>query len=44
MQNWGWGDPLLQMIHDAVNAAGTVAQSVATLIQEAKLDVIKIPG
>ena len=44
MQNFGWGDPLMQMINDAVSAAGTVAQSVATLIAEAKLDVIKIPG
>ena len=44
LDNFGWGDPLLQMIHDAVNAAGTVASSVATLISEAKLDVIKIPG
>ena len=44
MSNFGWGDPLLQMIHDAVNAAGTVSQSIATLIAEAKLDVIKIPG
>ena len=44
MKNFGWGDPLMQMINDAVSSAGTVAQSVATLIQEAKLDVIKIPG
>ena len=44
MQNMGWGDPLMQMIADAVNAAGTVSGSVATLIAEAKLDVIRIPG
>ena len=44
MRNQGWGDPLMSMISDAVNAAGTVAGSVATLISEAKLDVIKIPG
>jgi len=44
MANMGWGDPLLAVIHDAVNAAGTVSGSVATLIAEAKLDVIKIPG
>jgi uncharacterized protein len=44
MLNFGWGDPMLQMIHDAVNAAGTVASSVATLIAEAKFDVIKVPG
>jgi uncharacterized protein len=44
MTNFGWGDPMLQVIHDAVNAAGTVTGSVATLIAEAKFDVIKGPG
>jgi len=44
MQNFGWGDPVMQMIHDAVSAAGTVTQSVAAMIGEAKFDVIKIPG
>ena len=40
----GWGDPVLQVINDAVAGAGTVAQSIATLIAEAKFDVVKIPG
>jgi phage-related protein (TIGR01555 family) len=40
----GWGDPVLGVIHDAVAGAGTVAQSIATLIAEAKFDVVKIPG
>ena len=44
MQNWGWGDPFLQVINDAVSAAGTVQQSVAAMIGEAKFDVVKIPG
>jgi len=44
MENGGWGDPLMQVIHDSVSNAGTVMQSVAVMIQEAKLDVIKIPG
>lgn len=44
LANNGWGDPVLQVIHDAVSSAGTVAQSIATLISEAKIDVIKIPG
>ena len=35
---------MLQVINDAVAAAGTVAQSIATLIAEAKFDVVKIPG
>ena len=44
MLNSGWGDPLMQVIHDAVNASGMVMGSIATLITEAKFDVIKIPG
>ena len=44
LQNFGWGDPVMQTIHDAVSAAGTVTQSVAAMIGEAKFDVIKIPG
>jgi uncharacterized protein len=44
MQNYGWGDPLMQTINDAVASAGTVAQSIAAMISEAKFDVVKIPG
>lgn len=44
MRNFGWGDPMMQVINDAVSACGTVTQSLATLIAEAKIDVIKIPG
>jgi len=44
MANFGWGDPMLQVIHDAVSSAGSVMGSLATLIAEAKIDVIKIPG
>ena len=44
LANSGWGDPVMQVIHDAVSSAGTVTQSIATLISEAKVDVIKIPG
>ena len=44
LQNYGWGDPMLQVIHDAVSSCGTVMQSMATMIAEAKIDVIKIPG
>lgn len=39
----GWGDPVLQIVRDAILACGTVSQSVAHLIADAKLDVIKIP-
>ena len=44
MANYGWGDPVLQMINDAVASAGTVQQSIAAMISEAKFDVVKIPG
>jgi phage-related protein (TIGR01555 family) len=44
MANYGWGDPVLQMINDAVASAGTVQQSIASMISEAKFDVVKIPG
>jgi len=44
MANFGWGDPMLQVINDAVAAAGTVQQSIAAMISEAKFDVVKIPG
>jgi uncharacterized protein len=44
MEGSGWGDPVMQVIHDSVSAAGTVMQSIAVLVSEAKLDVIKIPG
>ena len=39
----GWGDSILQAVHDAVmNVAGSTS-AVAYLIQELKLDVVKIP-
>jgi len=44
IQNSGWGDPLMQVIHDSVSAAGAVMGSIATMISEAKIDVIKVPG
>ena len=44
MANNGWGDPLMQVINDSVSSAGMVMQSIAALISEAKVDVIKIPG
>lgn len=39
----GWGDSVLQALMDAIRQAGLAAQGVATLIHEAKLDVIRIP-
>lgn len=38
-----WGDPLYQSIEDAVQSADTAQDGFAALIDEAKVDVIKIP-
>ena len=43
MQGEIWGDPVLQNVQDAVQAATLVTQSVATLVTESKFDIIKIP-
>jgi len=39
-----WGDSSLQPIHDAIRDAGLVTSSIAAMIAEAKLDVVRIPG
>jgi phage-related protein (TIGR01555 family) len=40
----GWGDSILQVVSDAIRACGTVNNGIANMVDEAKLDVIKIPG
>lgn len=40
----GWGDPILQIVMDAILQTGTVLQGIAQLVQEAQVDVIKVPG
>jgi uncharacterized protein len=42
-QSQGWGDSILQIVADAVIATGTVFQSMTSLVQEAKVDIVKIP-
>lgn len=42
--DWFWGDPIMQSIEDAVKNAGIAQTGFAALIDEAKLDIIKIPG
>lgn len=42
-QAQGWGDSVLQIVSDAVISMNTVSQSIASLIQEAKVDIVKIP-
>lgn len=39
-----WGDSILLAVRDAIIGAGTVTGSVAQLVNEAKIDIIKIPG
>lgn len=43
MSSDGWGESVLQSVYDAVRNAGMVAQAGAVLIDELKVDVIKIP-
>ncbi|HEV7258948.1 MAG TPA: anti-CBASS Acb1 family protein [Bosea sp. (in: a-proteobacteria)] len=40
----GWGDTVLQAVYDAVMQAGSAAAAIAAMLQEAKVDVIKVPG
>lgn len=40
----GWGDSVLQAVNDAVMHAGSAAGAIAALLQEAKVDIIKVPG
>lgn len=42
--NDGWGDSILQSVDDAIRAAGMVSGGIATMVAEAKIDVIRIPG
>lgn len=39
-----WGDSVLQVVDEAVKAAGVVIGGIAGLVADAKMDVINIPG
>ncbi len=39
-----WGDSVLQAVDDAIKATGHVVGGIATMVVDAKLDVIHIPG
>lgn len=39
-----WGDSVLQACYEALRDAGLVTQSLASMISDAKVDVLKIPG
>lgn len=40
----GWGDTVLQAVYDAVVHAGSAAAAIAAMLQEAKVDIVKVPG
>lgn len=39
-----WGDSVLQSVQDAITNAASSSAGIASLIQEAKIDVVRIPG
>jgi phage-related protein (TIGR01555 family) len=39
-----WSDSVLQVVKDAIAHAAVAQQGIAGLVQEAKLDVVRIPG
>jgi phage-related protein (TIGR01555 family) len=43
LQNTPWGDPILQVVYDAVQAATSAPQHVASLLPEMKTDIISVP-
>jgi phage-related protein (TIGR01555 family) len=42
-QSWFWGDPIMQSIGQAVKNADMAQDGFAALIDEAKVDILKIP-
>jgi phage-related protein (TIGR01555 family) len=42
--SWYWGDPILQSVADAVKNADLAQSGFAALIDEAKLDILRMPG
>lgn len=43
-EDWFWGDPLLQSVKDALASHDTATGAISALLNEAKIDVIHIPG
>lgn len=39
----GWGNSVLQRVYDAVRNVASVSQNIASLVYEAKVDVISVP-
>lgn len=42
--SWFWGDPLLVSIRDALLSHDTTTAAISSLLNEAKFDVVSIPG
>ncbi|MDH7794108.1 MULTISPECIES: DUF1073 domain-containing protein [unclassified Beijerinckia] len=40
----GWGDPVLQIVYDAVCNAASSQQHVAALLPELKIDIVSVPN
>lgn len=40
----GWGDPVLQIVYDAVVNAASSQQHVAALLPELKIDIVSVPN
>lgn len=40
---WGWGDSILTAVFEAVKQADSTTANIASLVFEAKVDVVKIP-
>ncbi|KRE07444.1 hypothetical protein ASE63_22355 [Bosea sp. Root381] len=38
-----WGDTVLQAVYDAVMQAGSAAAAIAAMLQEAKVDIVRVP-
>jgi len=39
-----WGDSVLQPVYDAARASGSVSGAIAAMVQESKIDIIKMKG
>jgi phage-related protein (TIGR01555 family) len=42
--DWFWGDPIMQSVEGALKNAGMAQDGFAALIDEASVDVLKVPG
>jgi phage-related protein (TIGR01555 family) len=43
-EDWYWGDPLLVSVFDALTAHDTGVSAIANMMNEAKTDIVHVPG